>query len=245
MAIATRTRGDRGSITLTTRRASPTSQAVGIAAAVLEPVHNIRCARPEAELALTACWNHLDHGPLRAGTRPPALGSSSSSLKQNPEAAKGHGMGRQERRGRHPSSAASGATASRPSGVRPGLRQGAGTRPADLRAISGHGSPAMETITQREFCDLQPLHLRQPELLRLLGAAQQPAAEAFPKLRFGFFESGCTWCRRRCRPRCTCDCRRRRMEKVQETLAKHNMWLTYELHEGPAITWSCYTARTG
>ena len=55
---------------------------------------------------------------------------------------------------------------------------------------------------------------------------------AFPKLRWGFFESGCTWV-----PAAVQTALHLRqppqqlMQTVQEKLAEHNFWLTCELHE--------------
>lgn len=96
----------------------------------------------------------------------------------------------------------------------------------------GHGSPAMETITQREGATFNRFISDSPNYYAFSVLLNSKHLEAFPKLRWGFFESGCTWV-----PAAVQTALHLRlpppklMEKVQETLAKHNMWLTCELHE--------------
>jgi uncharacterized protein len=96
----------------------------------------------------------------------------------------------------------------------------------------GHGCPAFETIAQREggkfnrFISDSPNYFAFSVLLN----SQLPAK--FPKLRFGFFESGCTWVA----PAVQTALHVRLppaelMQLVQQKLREHNFFLTCEMHE--------------
>ena len=57
----------------------------------------------------------------------------------------------------------------------------------------GHGSPAMETISQREGARSNRFISDSPNYFAFSVLLNSRLRETFPKLRVGFFESGCTW----------------------------------------------------
>ena len=96
----------------------------------------------------------------------------------------------------------------------------------------GHGSPAFESIQGRDGAGFNRFISDSPNYLALSVILNSKLPAKFPSLRFGFFESGCTWVAAavqtalhvRLRPR-------ELMEFVQEKLAQHNFFFTCEVHE--------------
>ncbi len=96
----------------------------------------------------------------------------------------------------------------------------------------GHGSPALEAIEGREDAGFNRFISDCPNYLAYSVLLNSPIAKKFPELRFGFFESGCTWLAAATQTalhvRLTpADLR----DLVQETLEKHNFFITCEMHE--------------
>lgn len=96
----------------------------------------------------------------------------------------------------------------------------------------GHGSPAMETITQREGGSFNRFVSDSPNYYAFSVLLNSRFRETFPTLRFGFFESGCTWV-----PAAVQTALHVRlppeglMALAREKLATHNFWFTCEQHE--------------
>jgi predicted TIM-barrel fold metal-dependent hydrolase len=96
----------------------------------------------------------------------------------------------------------------------------------------GHGSPAMETIGQREGASFNRFISDSPNYYAFSVLLNSKLIESFPTLRFGFFESGCTWVpaavqtalHTRLRPEDL-------MALTREKLERHNFWFTCEMHE--------------
>jgi len=96
----------------------------------------------------------------------------------------------------------------------------------------GHGSPAMETITLREGGSFNRFISDSPNYYAFSVLLNSKFRESFPTLRWGFFESGCTWVpaavqtalHTRLKPE-------ELMNFSREKLAEHNFWFTCELHE--------------
>ena len=191
---------------------------------------NIRCARPEAELALTRAWNRWiadrcaqSNGRLR-WIFVPSLKNPEATAKDMEWAVKNGAVGilfrglEGDRFLDHP--------------VFDPVYAKAQELDLPICVHIGHGSPAMETITQREGATFNRFISDSPNYYAFSVLLNSKHLEAFPKLRWCFFESGCTWV-----PAAVQTALHLRlpppklMEKVQETLAKHNMWLTCELHE--------------
>ena len=90
----------------------------------------------------------------------------------------------------------------------------------------------METIGQREGGKFNRFISDSPNYFAFSVLLNGTLREHFPGLRWGFFESGCTWVpaavqtalHLRLPPQ-------KLMETVQEKLVEHNFWLTCELHE--------------
>lgn len=101
----------------------------------------------------------------------------------------------------------------------------------------GHGSPAMESITQREGATFNRFISDSPNYFAFSVLLNSRYREKFPKLRVGFFESGCTWVPAAVQTalhlRLTPTELRRR---VREIVAEHDFFFTCELHEDlPAL----------
>ena len=101
----------------------------------------------------------------------------------------------------------------------------------------GHGSPAMETISQREGARFNRFISDSPNYFAFSVLLNSRLRETFPKLRVGFFESGCTWVAPAVQTalhlRLTPEELRRR---VGEITAEHDFYFTCELHEDlPAL----------
>lgn len=96
----------------------------------------------------------------------------------------------------------------------------------------GHGSPAFESIEQREDAGFNRFISDSPNYFAFSTLLNSKLPEKFPDLRFGFFESGCTWVSAavqtalhvRLTPSDL-------MELTQEKLDHHNFFFTCELHE--------------
>jgi uncharacterized protein len=96
----------------------------------------------------------------------------------------------------------------------------------------GHGCPAIESIAQRDGAKFNRFNSDSPNYFAFTTLLNSRLPEMFPTLRFGFFESGCTWVfsavqtalHVRLKPTDL-------MALVQEKLRKHNFYLTCELHE--------------
>jgi predicted TIM-barrel fold metal-dependent hydrolase len=96
----------------------------------------------------------------------------------------------------------------------------------------GHGSPAMETLAQREGARFNRFISDSPNYFAFSTLLNSRLPLKFPSLRFGFFESGCTWVyaavqtalHLRLPPR-------ELMATVRKTLDEHNFYITCELHE--------------
>lgn len=101
----------------------------------------------------------------------------------------------------------------------------------------GHGSPAMEMITQREGASFNRFISDSPNYFAFSVLLNSRLRETFPKLRVGFFESGCSWVipavQTALHLRLTPIELRRR---VREIAAEHDFYFTCELHEDlPAL----------
>lgn len=96
----------------------------------------------------------------------------------------------------------------------------------------GHGSPAMETITQREGATFNRFISDSPNYYAFSVLLNSKLHEAFPALRVGFFESGCTWV-----PAAVQTALHLRLKpaalraRVREVVAEHDLFFTCELHE--------------
>ena len=96
----------------------------------------------------------------------------------------------------------------------------------------GHGSPAMESIAQRDGARFNRFISDSPNYFAFATLLNSRLPSVFPKLRFGFFESGCSWVPAavqtalhvRLKPADL-------MNLVREKLTEHNFFLTCELHE--------------
>ena len=191
---------------------------------------NIRCARPEAELALTRAWNRwiadrcaASNGRLR-WIFTPSLKNPEETAKDMEWAAKNGAVGvlfrglEGDRFLDHP--------------FFDPVYAKAQELDLPICVHIGHGSPAMETITQREGGKFNRFVSDSPNYYAFSVLLNSKHREVFPKLRWGFFESGCTWV-----PAAVQTALHLRqppqqlMQTVQEKLAEHNFWLTCELHE--------------
>lgn len=96
----------------------------------------------------------------------------------------------------------------------------------------GHGSPAFESIAQRDGAKFNRFISDSPNYLAFATLLNSQLPAQFPTLRFGFFESGCTWIYSavqtalhvRLPPV-------ELMQLVQQKLSEHNFFVTCELHE--------------
>ncbi len=96
----------------------------------------------------------------------------------------------------------------------------------------GHGSPAMESIAQRDGARFNRFISDCPNYFAFATLLNSELPKKFPLLRFGFFESGCSWVSGvvqtalhvRLAPRAL-------MALVREKLEEHHFYVTCELHE--------------
>jgi predicted TIM-barrel fold metal-dependent hydrolase len=96
----------------------------------------------------------------------------------------------------------------------------------------GHGSPAFESIAQRDGAKFNRFISDSPNYFAFSTILNSQLPAQFPQLRFGFFESGCTWVA----PAVQTALHVRLapadlMQLVQQKLAEHNFFITCELHE--------------
>ena len=191
---------------------------------------NIRCHRPEAELALTRAYNRwiadrcsASNGRLR-WIFTPSLKNPEATAKDMEWAVRNGAVGilfrglEGDRFLDHP--------------VFDPVYAKAQELDLPICVHIGHGSPAMETIEQREGASFNRFISDSPNYYAFSVLMNSKHREVFPKLRWGFFESGCTWV-----PAAVQTALHLRqppaqlMETVQQKLAEHNFWLTCELHE--------------
>ncbi len=102
----------------------------------------------------------------------------------------------------------------------------------------GHGSPAMESIAQRDGARFNRFNSDSPNYFAFTTLLNSKLPALFPKLRFGFFESGCSWV-----PSAVQTALHVRLAPLKlkalarEKLEQHNFFLTCELHEDlPLLT---------
>ncbi|MEZ5498466.1 MAG: amidohydrolase family protein [Steroidobacteraceae bacterium] len=96
----------------------------------------------------------------------------------------------------------------------------------------GHGSPAIESLAQRDGARFNRFISDSPNYFAFSTLLNSTLPAKYPALRFGFFESGCSWV-----PAAVQTAMHVRlppselMALVKEKLTAHNFWLTCELHE--------------
>ena len=191
---------------------------------------NIRCARPQAELALTRAYNRWiaercaeARGRLRWIFVP--------SFKNPSETVKDMSAAR-----------ASGAVGILFRGLEGDkFLDHADFDPIYAKAAEldwpicvhiGHGSPAIESIAQRSGGRFNRFNSDSPNYFAFTTLLNSQLPKQFPTLRFGFFESGCSWVPAamqtalhvRLKPKDL-------MALVQEKMVEYNFFLTCELHE--------------
>ena len=191
---------------------------------------NIRCTRPQAELALTRSYNRWiadrckDAGGRLRWVFVPSFKNPSETIKDMKWAKDNGAVGVLFR----------------------GLEGDKFLDHADFDPIYakaaelelpicvhiGHGSPAMESLAQRDGARFNRFNSDCPNYFAFTTLLNSQLPKAFPTLRFGFFESGCTWVfsavqtalHVRLKPADL-------MKLVQEKLEEHNFYITCELHE--------------
>lgn len=102
----------------------------------------------------------------------------------------------------------------------------------------GHGSPAMESVTMREGATFNRFISDSPNYYAFSVLLNSRLPERFPKLRVGFFESGCTWVPAAVQTALHLRLKPQELrDRVRETVAKHDFYFTCELHEDlPSLT---------
>jgi hypothetical protein len=191
---------------------------------------NIRCARPDAELAITRGYNRWlaarcaeARGRLR-WIFVPSLKNIEATVRDMESAARDGAIGvlfrgfEGDRFIDHPD-----------------------FDPVFAKAIEldwpicvhiGHGSPAMETLEQREGARFNRFISDSPNYYAFSTILNSTLSKSFPKLRFGFFESGCSWVIPAVQTAMHVRLPQPELMKlVRDKLAEHNFWLTCELHE--------------
>ena len=191
---------------------------------------NIRCARPNAELALTRAYNRwiadkcsASGGRLR-WVFVPSLKNPAETVKDM-KWAKEHGAVGVLFRGIEGDKFLDHAD------FDPVYAQAAALE-LPICVHIGHGSPAVESIAQRDGAKFNRFNSDSPNYFAFTTLLNSQLPKAFPTLRFGFFESGCTWVfaavqtalHVRLKPADL-------MKLVQEKLDEHNFYITCELHE--------------
>ncbi|MFO1426403.1 MAG: amidohydrolase family protein [Steroidobacteraceae bacterium] len=96
----------------------------------------------------------------------------------------------------------------------------------------GHGSPAMEELAQRDGASFNRFISDSPNYFAFSTLLNSQLPKKYPKLRFGFLESGCSWVA----PAVQTALHLRLPPKdlkafVRDKLQEHNFWITCELHE--------------
>jgi predicted TIM-barrel fold metal-dependent hydrolase len=96
----------------------------------------------------------------------------------------------------------------------------------------GHGSPAMESIAQREGGKFNRFVSDSPNYFAFSILLTSTLPKSFPTLRFGFFESGCSWVPSAVQTALHVRLKPDDLARMsREKLAEHNVFLTCELHE--------------
>lgn len=191
---------------------------------------NIRCSRPRAELALTRAYNRwLGARCAESGGRlrwifVPSLKNPDETVKDMRAASKRGAVGvlfrglEGDKFLDHPD-------------FDP-VYSAAADLDWPICVHIGHGSPAFESIQGRDGAGFNRFISDSPNYLAFSVLLNSKLPEKFPNLRFGFFESGCSWVAAavqtalhvRLKPTDL-------MEFVQEKLHQHNFFITCELHE--------------
>ena len=191
---------------------------------------NIRCARPQAELALTRAYNRWIAERCKAAKGRlrwifvPSLKNPAATVKDMKQARDDGAVGVLFR------------------GIEGDkFLDHADFDPVYAKAAEldwpicvhiGHGSPAVESIAQRDGAKFNRFNSDSPNYFAFTTLLNSQLPSQFPSLRFGFFESGCTWVypavqtalHVRLKPTDL-------MALVREKLDEHNFYLTCELHE--------------
>jgi uncharacterized protein len=234
-AIASHSKGELtpGSITLEdvpARLAAMDRQKVDVHVIISSLFLNIRCTRPRAELALTRAFNRWvaersrDSGGRLRWLFVPSFKNPEATVRDMAWARANGAVGilvrglEGDRFLDHPD-----------------------FEPVYAKAIEldwpvcvhiGHGSPAMETIAQREGGQFNRFVSDSPNYYAFSVLLNSTLPAKFPKLRFAFFESGCTWV-----PAAVQTALHLRlapedlMRLTREKLEAHNFYITCEMHE--------------
>jgi predicted TIM-barrel fold metal-dependent hydrolase len=191
---------------------------------------NIRCARPKAELALTRAYNRWiadrckESGGRLRWVFVPSLKNSTETVKDMQWARDNGAVGVLFR-------GLEGDKFLDHSDFDP-IYAKASELDLPICVHIGHGSPAMESLEQREGGKFNRFNSDCPNYFAFTTLLNSQLPKVFPKLRWGFFESGCTWVfsavqtalHVRLKPA-------ELMKLVQEKLEEHNFYITCELHE--------------
>ena len=234
-AIAGYSRGEfsAGAITLDdvdARLADMDRQQVDIHVAFSSLFLNIRCARPRAELALTRAYNRwIAERSASSGGRlrwvfVPSLKNPAETVKDMRWARDRGAVGILFR-------GLEGDKFLDHSDFDPIYVQ-ASELDMPICVHIGHGSPAFESLAQREGGKFNRFNSDCPNYFAFTTLLNSKLPALFPTLRFGFFESGCTWVfsavqtalHVRLKPADL-------MKLVQEKMEEHNFFVTCELHE--------------
>lgn len=234
-AIAAHSNGEfsAGAITLdnlTARLADLDKQQVDTQVIFSSLFLNIRCARPRAELALTRAYNRWiaerceeSKGRLR-WIFVPSLKNPAETIKDM-RWAREHGAVGILFRG------IEGDKYLDHSDFDPVYAQAAALD-WPICVHIGHGSPAVESIAQRDGAKFNRFNSDSSNYFGFTTILNSQLPKQFPDLRFGFFESGCSWVvfavqtalHMRLKPEDL-------MRLVQQKLTEHNFFVTCELHE--------------
>lgn len=96
----------------------------------------------------------------------------------------------------------------------------------------GHGSPAVESIAQRDGGKFNRFVSDSPNYFAFSILLTSTLPKSFPTLRWGFFESGCSWVPSVVQTALHVRLKPAELAKLsREKLEEHNVWLTCELHE--------------
>ncbi len=191
---------------------------------------NIRCKRPQAELALTRAYNRwiADRCSDSAGRLRwifvPSLKNPDATVADMKRAKEGGAVGILFR-------GLEGDKYIDHSDHDPIFKQAADLD-MPICVHIGHGSPAVESVQGRDGAGFNRFISDCPNYLAYSVLLNSQLHKTFPNLRFGFFESGSTWIAAATQTalhlRLSPDELRR---LVQEKLAEHNFFITCEMHE--------------
>jgi uncharacterized protein len=234
-AIANASNGEVGPGALTladvpARLADMDRQGVAVQVVFSSLFLNVRCARANAELALTRAWNRwMAERSAQSGGRlrwvfVPSLKNPAATVLDMRVAAKQGAVGvlfrgfEGDRFIDHPD-------------FEPVF---AAARELDwpICIHIGHGSPAFESIAARDGASFNRFISDSPNYFAFSALLNSTLSKDMPGLRFGFFESGCSWV-----PTAVQTALHVRlppaelMQRVRAKLDEHNFYLTCELHE--------------